>query len=598
MKMIHIPLERLTLSPLNVRKKGGKDVVDLLPSILSLGIIQPLLVRVLAADDGGARFEIVAGQRRYRALTKLAEEGAVEPVPCIVMDEGDDAKAIEASLTENIARLPMDEIDQYKAFAALKEQGLEVPEIAARFGVTERLVHQRLAVANIIAPILNAYRREDIGAETLRTLTMATPRQQKAWWTLFKSENDYAPQGRALKEWLFGGAQIPTANALFDLSAYKGAIVADLFGEDSYFGDSESFWRLQNAAIAAKREAYLAEGWRDVVIMEVGQWWRNWEHQKVARSRGGNVFVAIAHDGEVTFHEGFLTEKEAKALARKGAADQSEDDADTIAVSAGKPELTKAMGNYLGLHKHAAVRTELLATPSLALRLAVAHIIAGSSLWSVKADPQRADSEPIRDALASSPAEQGFAEERSRIRLLLGLVDEDDPEDGETIVPRQRGWQTHRDLGDFFERLVPMEDATVLRILAFVMAETLEAQSGTIEALGTMLGTNMRNWWTPDETFFDLMRDKEAINAMVREVAGDVTADAHIAATAKVQKKIVVDCLSGENGRTKVENWLPRYIAFPATGYTSRFVGHAPVVELDRTDNADLDAEGEINEAA
>src|SRR5690606_10341537 len=108
----------------------------------------------------------------------------------------------------------------------------------------------------------------------------------------------------------------------------------------------------------------------------------NWEHQKVAKKKGGKVFVAITHDGEVTFHKGFLTEKEAKALARKGAAGQSEGDADTIAVSAGKPELTKAMQNYIGLHKHAAVRTELLAAPSLALRLMVAHIIAGSSLWS------------------------------------------------------------------------------------------------------------------------------------------------------------------------------------------------------------------------
>lgn len=597
MKMIHIPLERLALSPLNVRKKGGKDVANLVPSIRSLGIIQPLLVRPLAADDdSGERFEIVAGQRRYRALTKLAEEGTVEPVPCIVMGEGDDAKAIEASLIENIARLPMDEIDQYKAFAVLKEQGLDVPEIAARFGVTERLVHQRLAVANIIGPILNAYRREEIGADTLRILTMATPRQQKAWWSLFKSEDDYAPHGRALKEWLFG-AQIPTVNALFDLSAYDGAIIADLFGEDSYFGDSESFWRLQNAAIAAKREAYLAEGWSDVVIMEMGHWWRSWEHQKVAKKKGGKVFVAITHDGEVTFHEGFLTEKEAKALAKKAKAGQPDDG--TASVNTGTPELTKTMRNYLGLHRHAAVRTELLASPALALRLTVAHIIAGSHLWSVKADPQRAESEAIGESLASSLAEQGFAEERHRVQLLLGIGDEAD--DGKSIVPRQRDWGFNRDIADIFERLIHMEDNTVLRILAFVMAETLEAQSGTVEVLGMMLGTDMRNWWKPEETFFDLLRDKQAINEMVREIAGDITADAHVAATAKVQKKIVIDCLSGENGRTKVDGWLPRYMGFPAMGYSSRFIGHAPIAEADDDagiSDADLDDGGHVSEAA
>ena len=208
MKMIHLNLEQLTLSPLNVRKIGGKEIADLVPSIRSLGIIQPLLVRQIAQDgaDNGdgtgtaSRYEIVAGQRRYHALVKLAGDGIADPVPCMVMEDGEDAKAVEASLSENIARLPMDEIDQYKAFAALQKTGLDIPEIASRYGVTERLVGQRLAIATIMQPILNAYRREEIGADTLRAMTMATPRQQKAWWKLFRDEEAYAPQGRALRE--------------------------------------------------------------------------------------------------------------------------------------------------------------------------------------------------------------------------------------------------------------------------------------------------------------------------------------------------------------------------------------------------------------
>ena len=76
------------------------------------------------------------------------------------------AQAVEASLNENIARLPMDEIDQYKAFAALQKTGLDIPEIASRYGVTERLVGQRPAIATIMQPILNACRREEIGADT------------------------------------------------------------------------------------------------------------------------------------------------------------------------------------------------------------------------------------------------------------------------------------------------------------------------------------------------------------------------------------------------------------------------------------------------
>jgi ParB family chromosome partitioning protein len=55
----------------------------------------------------------------------------------------------------------------------------------------------------------------------------------------------------------------------------------------------------------------------------------------------------------------------------------------------------------------------------------------------------------------------------------------------------------------------------------------------------------MRKWWSPDLAFFDLLRDKQAIGAMAREIAGDGPTDAHLAFTAKVQKKFIADCLDG-----------------------------------------------------
>lgn len=580
MKLDHLTLDQLKLSPLNVRRKGGEDVSDLLPSIRRLGILQPLLVRPNCEG-----FEIVAGQRRFLALTRLKEEGIAEPVPCIVMDDGDDALAIEASLTENIARLPMDEIDQYKAFASLRGEGLDVAEIAARFGVTERLVSQRLAIAGIIEPILNACRRDEIDAETLRILTMATPRQQKAWWKLHRSKDEYAPTGRRLKDWLFGGAHIPVANALFDERAYRGAIVSDLFSEDRYFADAEAFWPLQNSAIAEARNAHLAKGWQEVVVLDIGKRFATWEHEKVAKSKGGKVFIAITHDGEVAFHEGWISMKEAR---RKAKAQETGEAAPKTA----RPELTKAMQNYLGLHKHAAVRTELLAYPRLALRLAVAHMIAGSPLWTVRADPQRPDSQAIGESVNAASATASFERERNTIGRMLGFE--------EFSAEHRGGRGKGRSLLHTFQSLIDMDDGEVLRILAFVMAETLEAHSKTVDAVGTMFSTDMGKWWKADGTFFDLLRDKEAINAMVREIAGDMTADAHVASTSKVQKKIIADCLSGDNGRAKIEGWLPHYMGFPASGYTSRFTGRAEVVVLDIMDEREIDDDeaADIQEAA
>ena len=566
MELRHIELKDLKTTAINVRKKGGKDVADLVPSIRAIGIIQPLLVR---PTRGGERdsatgnetsegYEIIAGQRRYNALLTLAEEGAViEPVPCMVMEDGDDAKAIEASLAENVARLPMDEIDQYKAFAALIKQGRSAEDIAGDFGVTERLVRQRLAIANLITPILNAYRKEDIDAATVRALTLATKTQQKAWWELFTDESNHAPFGRALKSWLFGGADIPVKNALFDVSDYDGATVSDLFGEDSYFDDAEKFWTLQNKAIATAKERYLTEGWSDVTILDIGAYWASWEYVATAKEDGGRVYVQIARSGEVTFHEGYLTEKESARKAKGQAGEET--------PSAQKSELTKPMQNYLALHRHAAVRTELLGRADIALRLAIAQIIAGSELWSIRADGQKAATEATRDSLATNKAESAFAKERQRVRDLLAIEGGED----DTLVPRKEDWGRSIDLHVIFAKLVTMSDADVMAVLTFVVAETLPSASGMVEALGTMLGTDMSAYWSPDETFLDLLRDKEAINACVKDIAGKASADAHLSSAAKVQKKIISDCLNGTRSSGK-KDWKPRYMEFPMRSYSRR----------------------------
>lgn len=107
-----------------------------------------------------------------------------------------------------------------------------------------------------------------------------------------------------------------------------------------------------------------------------------------------------------------------------------------------------------------------------------------------------------------------------------------------------------------------------MRVLSFVMAETLAAHGDSVDLLGELLHTDMRNWWSPDETFYALLRDKDAINAMLREIAGARKANAHLPSKMKVQKQVIADCLAA---RSESEPWLPGYLAFPARGYTERF---------------------------
>lgn len=543
MTLQFIELEQLSVSPLNVRKFGAKKCDDLVSSIRALGVLQPLLVRPL--EDG---FEVIAGQRRLNACRIIAEDGEIDPIPCLVMAEGGDAQAIEASLAENIERLPMDEVDQYKAFAKLVKEGRDTDDIAATFGITPRMVAQRLALGRLHPPILSAYRKGAIHAGDIRNLTMATPKQQKDWWALMKDEESFVPTGDRLKNWLFGGEHIPIRNALFDVEESRLSVVADLFGEDSYFADAEAFWAHQNTAIAEAVEALKADGWTDVILLDRGNWFANWDHRTCSKEDGGKVYVTTTNQGEVTFHKGFITNAEAKRREK----------ADT--APAEKPELTKAAQSYVDLHRHAAVRADMLGQSGLALRLMVAHMLAGSSLWAVEREPQKAAKPEIAESLEASTVQQEFEQERQAIAELLDIET--------TQILHERGeWQVIRpDMREVLSHLMTLADGDVSRILNFLIADSLSVNSPVINDLAQTLGTDMSKHWQPEDTFFALIRDKQVLNAMVGEFAGEDVAKGNITATAKTQRTILTDCLNGNRAPTN-PNWMPRYMAFPQGSY-------------------------------
>ncbi|HEV2898213.1 MAG TPA: hypothetical protein VGX71_10330 [Pseudaminobacter sp.] len=105
-----------------------------------------------------------------------------------------------------------------------------------------------------------------------------------------------------------------------------------------------------------------------------------------------------------------------------------------------------------------------------------------------------------------------------------------------------------------------------MRALTIVMARGWRP----VQAVGNHLNVGMGALWQPDETFFDLVRDKEVANAMLAHIAGTQVASANISEKVKTQKQIVRDFSEGANGRTKADNWLPAWMAFPARAYADR----------------------------
>lgn len=544
MKLIHLNLNQLKPSPLNVRKSGIGNIEELIASIRALGVIQPLLVR----EKEGV-FEVIAGQRRLAALTKLADEGLNEPVPCATLEDGDDAIAIEASLAENIQRLPMDELDQYAAFSDLREKGKTVEDIAAHFGVTERLVRQRLALANLNGGILKLYRADKVNAETMRTLTLASKAQQKAWLKRYRDPADYAPIGRQLKLWLLGGAQISTSVALFDVDTYKGAIITDLFGEDSYFADASGFWSLQNEQIAARVEAYQSAGWGEVVVLDPASHWPEYEYRKVPKKKGGRVYVAITHGGEVEFHEGYLPEKELRA---KEAREKAKTEPTKPSV---KAAFTNAASNYMNLHRHAAVQDKLVQHEGIALRLVTAHMIGRSRLWNLRIETGRADKSETAKSVGSSVSRAGFETSKAEAMDLLG-VDEDERPD--YLV--DHSWMG-KSVDDIFAKLCALPDRQVLKMMAVAMAETLEQGTDLINTLGQIMKIDMAERWACDDAFLDLVTSKATLLAMLEDIGGPEVANAHRDSKGQLLRSLIRQFASGE-GREKVEGWVPPALRF------------------------------------
>ena len=75
--------------------------------------------------------------------------------------------------------------------------------------------------------------------------------------------------------------------------------------------------------------------------------------------------------------------------------------------------------------------------------------------------------------------------------------------------------------------------------------------------------------WQPDAAFFELIRDKAVVNALLADIGGEAVASANAGEKVKAQKQLVRDFIDGTNGRPQ-RAWLPRWLAFPPAAYTDR----------------------------
>jgi ParB family chromosome partitioning protein len=132
-----LPVELIRPNPAQPRKHFDDEALQgLAGSLAERGVVQPILVRPIA----GGTYEIVAGERRWRA----AQLAGLERIPAVVRDH-DDAASLEVALVENMAREDLNPVEEARAVAALVEElGLSREEVGRRVG------RSRVAISNLL----------------------------------------------------------------------------------------------------------------------------------------------------------------------------------------------------------------------------------------------------------------------------------------------------------------------------------------------------------------------------------------------------------------------------------------------------------------
>lgn len=199
-----IPLKEIVPSGNNPRKVFNPDELDeLAQSIRENGLLQPIIVRPVQIE--GAQYEIVCGERRYRAtLLTGAEE-----IDCVVK-ELDDKSAFAAMVLENMQRKDVDPMEEASAVTKLVSQyGMEVGQISKMLGKSDSFVYSRLRLNETIDEFVDLMHNGPLVLTHLLEICKLPRAQQK---TLYDA--CFTPE--CIARWKYKFPNIPQLKEMID----------------------------------------------------------------------------------------------------------------------------------------------------------------------------------------------------------------------------------------------------------------------------------------------------------------------------------------------------------------------------------------------
>ena len=225
--VVSVPLSAIRVSPYQPRRSfDEKALQELARSIKSSGVMQPILVRPVVPSVGETRFELIAGERRWRA----AQLAGLESLPAIVRELSNNTAA-EWALVENVQREDLNPMDRAFALRSLLQNfAMTHDELAERLGLDRSTISNLLRLATLepeIAELIVAGKLSGGHGRALLAIHNAGKRVEIArlaaqfGWSVRKIEKIAGDIAQGI-----GGPSVPTSSAI-DVSP-RQAVLRDL----------------------------------------------------------------------------------------------------------------------------------------------------------------------------------------------------------------------------------------------------------------------------------------------------------------------------------------------------------------------------------
>lgn len=361
MHIITIDPRALSDNPDDIRRSKSNPQADalLLATVKAVGIIQPPVVSPQL--DGGNGYVIQAGHRRVQA----AICAGFEQVEVLVKEASDDNGAMR-SMVENIAREPLNPVDQWRGIERLVALGWTEEAIAVALALPVRQIRKLRLLANVLAAMLDQMAKGDMPSEQqLRTIAAASLEDQKEVWKAQKPK-----KGDTAQWWQIANSLSKTR--MFARDASFGDDLREAYGiewADDLFGPADQDNRFTTnieAFLGAQQEWMTNNLPKKGAIVAVN----NWGQPELPKSasqvygkpgKGDHTGLYLDRDGKVqAVHYRMPDAKPIKGQTTPSTGGETEGD---TTVAKERPDVTQKGQDMIGDFRTGALHEALARAP-------------------------------------------------------------------------------------------------------------------------------------------------------------------------------------------------------------------------------------------